>query len=179
MILEIGQIRLHDEGVAEGAGDVSFTLRDVSVGITAADVERTVRENLQSDPTAFLDLAEQILDASRGAPDIFYVHVPPSAAPEEAGDWLYFVTPMDIPLGDDGRREREYAYAHPAFFADPGLTRQVSSRTRVDGDEVHEKVRVDAGDRVYVEDDTGAVFVLEIGGKPSAHTISIEVRRVR
>ena len=179
VVLEIGQVRMHDEGIPEGDADVAFTVHDIEVGITASEVEQTVRENLETDPAAFLDLANIVFDASHGAPDFFYVRVPESASRDLAGDWLYFVEPTDIPLDDEGWPTRDYAYDRPGFFADANLTQRVSSRTLVVGDHAHEKVRIDAGDVLFVQDDDGATFRIAADDKPGQQTISLEVTRVR
>jgi hypothetical protein len=49
----------------------------------------------------------------------------------------------------------------------------------LDGDVEHEKVRLDDHDVLYVADDTGAVFKLEAGIKPSPNRRKLTITRVR
>ena len=46
-------------------------------------------------------------------------------------------------------------------------------------DDTHEKLRVVPGDVLYVEDDAGRVYRIDVAEKPSAHTIALDVTRVR
>jgi hypothetical protein len=177
VLLEIAQVRLHDGGIAEGDGDVTFTLRDVPVGIDTRTIERTIRENLESDPSALLPVAETIIDNSDGAPDFYYTRAVGVDGTE--GNWLYFIAEEDIPTTEEGLPERPWDYARPGFFADPDLLEQVSSREGVPGETLHEKVQVQAGDTFYVQDDVGGVYRLDITGAPGRSTIAVSVERIR
>lgn len=179
VVLEIAQTRLHDQGLDEGAANVAFTLDDVEVGITSREVEATLRENIESDPIAFLDLAEELLDTATGAPDFFYVRALSDDLDHPDTDWLFFVNEADIPLGRDGNPERAYAYASPGFYADAELSVPTSSAQEVAGDNGHLKVEVVAGDVLYIADDVGSVFRLAVGEKPSLFSLSLDVTRVR
>ncbi len=179
VVLEIAQTRLHDQGLAEGEANVAFTIDDVEVGITSHEVEATLRENIQADPIAFLDLAEELLDTSSGAPDFFYVRTLADDPDHPDADWLFFVNEADIPLGRNGEPERRYTYEAPGFYRDRDLTIPASSTELVAGDSTHQKVELAAGDVLYIEDDVGAVFELAVGDKPSLFTISLDVTRVR
>jgi hypothetical protein len=97
---------------------------------------------------------------------------------EWEGDWLFFITQDDIPVGDSGPA-RPYDYEHPGFFADADLTEKLSSTAEVDGDDTHEKVRIEVGDVLYVEDDAGRVYRVDVAEKPGEHTIALDVTRVR
>lgn len=173
---ELAQVRLHDGGLAEGDADVAFTLRDVAVGIDSATTLSEIRKNMAANPVALRELAQAITENSYGAADFYYYR--PEPGDEEPSDWLFFLAPGDLPRRADGLG-RPYAYAHPGFFADPELAERVSDTTDVDGDTSHEKVPVESGDVLYVEDDAGAVYRLAIGDKPSLHHVAMDVTRVR
>jgi hypothetical protein len=174
--IELAQQRIHDGGLAEGEADVEFTLRDVELGIPAEAIVTEIRDNLAADPTALRGLAAALVDTGRGAADVFYVRPPPDA-PEPA-DWLFFIAPEDIPEGDDGP-VRPYDYERVGFFSDAALTDKVSDTREVDGDTTHEKVRVAPGDVLYIQDDAGAVFRLDVRDKPSAQRLAVDVTRER
>lgn len=174
--IELAQQRIHDGGLAEGEADVEFTLRDVELGIPAEAIVTEIRDNLAADPTALRGLAAALVDNGRGAADVFYVRPPPDT-PEPA-DWLFFLAPEDIPEGEDGP-VRPYAYERVGFFADAALTDKVSDTRAVDGDTTHEKVRVEPGDVLYIQDDDGAVFRLDVRDKPSAQRLAVDVTRER
>lgn len=177
VLLEIAQVRVHDGGIPEGEGDVTFTLRDVPVGIDTRTIERTIRENLEADPSSLLPVAETIIDTSEGAPDFYYTRAVGADGLES--NWLYFIAEEDIPTTEEGLPERPWDYARPGFFADPDLTDQVSSLDGVPGETIHEKVQIEAGDTLYVQDDVGGVYRLDITGTPGRSTISLTVERIR
>jgi hypothetical protein len=185
ILLEVAQVRLHDpveEGgtpIPEGEANVSFDLRDVPVGLTSAEIEQRIRANIRQNPTGLLDIANNLLDSTRGAAD-FYYYRPTRRAPEDVqGDWLYFVTVSDIGTDDDGNPTREYTYENPGFYADAELTQKLSTKQEVEGDTSHEKIMVEPGDELFIEDDEGYVYKLSIGEKPSLGTLALEVERVR
>ncbi|MCB9552728.1 MAG: hypothetical protein H6705_12780 [Myxococcales bacterium] len=55
IVLEVAQARMRDGGVAEGEGDALFHLEGVSVGLTDADIEAQVREQLQAQRLTLAD----------------------------------------------------------------------------------------------------------------------------
>ena len=138
--LELGQARLHDGGLAEGEADVELAVHDVEVGIPPTELVEQVRANVRANPEALREFASLLVDNSRGAADFYYVR---SAGGE---DWLYFISPADIELDDDGGLARPYDYASVGFYSDRGLRTKVSSVEAVDGDDEHEKVRARPGD---------------------------------
>ena len=178
ILLEVAQVRLHDGGLDEGDGDIAFTLRDIPAGISTAALEKQIRDNIQSNPAALAALAELLNENTAGAAD-FYYYVP--KADNDAavrGDWLYFIDPDDIANNSSGDPVRKYGYAHPGFYGDPELTDKISSTTEIDGDDSHEKVKIDVGDVLYIEDDEGSVFKIEVGEKPGRHDVALAVTRV-
>lgn len=174
--LELSQIRLHDGGLAEGDGDISFTLTDVPIGLTSDEIGGLIGDNLAADPAALRDLATAINENSVGLADFYYYRPPPDASEADAGDWLYFIDAIDFPIVDEGGRE--YTYELPGFYADKGLGTKVSSAETVHGDDVHEKVRVETGDVLYIQDDLGVVFEIAVLDKPSLHRIALDITRL-
>ncbi|MCB9526267.1 MAG: acetyltransferase [Myxococcales bacterium] len=172
---EMAQVRLHDGGIPEGQAEVEFTLHDVDLGVDARKLLEEIKNNLAADPRALRELAQATNQTTRGAADVFYVHVPTG---DQAGDWLWFVEPVDIPRAQGGDRARPYSYPNPGFFADAALTRPVGGRIELGGDVDHLKVPVRPGERVFVQDDTGAVFQLDIGRKPSPRWLPVTVTRL-
>jgi len=182
ILIEVAQVRLHDGGLAEGQGDVELTLRDVPVGVTTEEMVDQIRTNLEQNPDALIDIAERVNDTAEGAPDFYYYQPTAANPPELRGDWLYYVTPADIHKDALGLPERDYAdyqaTGKVGFYGDPDFTTKVSALTAIDGDTSHEKVKVEPGDTLYVMDDDGRRFRLEIGEKPSVHRISLEITRL-
>jgi len=174
VVSEIAQVRLHDGGLAEGEATPVLSLTDVPLGLDADAITDLVEQRLAADPEALRPLAVAVTENGVGEPDIFYRPVHLDGQTE---DWLWFVAPDDIPRRQ-GPPDRPYDYAHPGFFADPGLTARVSTTAELLGDTVHDKVRVEVGDVLYVADDDGAVFEVEVLGKPSRSRVKLGVRRV-
>jgi hypothetical protein len=176
--LEIAQVRLHDGGLAEGEADVEITLRDIEVGVPADVIVEQVKTNIQANPEALAEFASLITDSTVGEADFYYVRLDESAPASQQGDWLFFVGEADIALDDEGGPVRPYAYASPGFFADAELSSKVSTTENVDGDVEHEKVQIEPGATVYIGDDGGRVFRIEVGDKPSRARIALRVTRL-
>ena len=179
MLLEIAQVRLHDGNLQEGMANVEFKLENIPLGTDTATLEQLMRENLQQNPYSLIDIAEEIIDTTEGAADFYYYRSSPSNIASRQGDWLFFVNPDDIAVDDQGKPVREYAYSKVGFFSDPALTAKVSSLDPLDGDTDHEKVRMDDHSEVYMSDETGAVFKLTAGDKPSPNRRHLTITRVR
>jgi hypothetical protein len=174
--VEIAQVRLHD-GLEEGEADVQFTLSDVPLGIGSDVIVEEIRENLAANPEALEDLASAITDSTEGEADFYYYRPEPDGEADANTDWLFFITENDIPIGDDGP-VRPYDYENPGFFSDRELTDKLSDTSELDGDTTHEKIRIEPGDRFFVEDDQGRVFEINVAQKPSANRIALDVVRV-
>jgi len=181
VLLEVGQVRLHDGGIPEGDADARLTLTDVPIGLSPEVIEQTIRENLEANPRALIDVAARIVDNTQGAADLYYVHLGAEFPASIQGDYLSFVTEQDIRVGDDGQLERPYAYTSPGFFADEALTdkRSTAAPIATGLEDGHEHVRVEAGDVLYVLDDAGQVFRLEVGEKPSTSGLALTITRVQ
>ena len=74
---------------------------------------------------------------------------------------------------------RPYRYPTPGFFRDAALTMRAGTRDAVDGDTEHEKVRLRTRDTLYVGDDAGRVYRIDVGAKPSLNHRRLTVTRVR
>jgi hypothetical protein len=179
LLLEVGQVRLHDGGLKEGEADVELSLRDIPLGTDTATLTERMRDNLREDPYALLDIAEQIIDTTEGAADFYYYRASPGNVPTLQGDWLFFVNQDDLDVDADGQPTRSYDYDKPGFYADEALTEKLSDKRVLDGDESHEKVRIEDDMVLYLADDDGAVFTIGIGNKPSPNRRNITVKRVR
>lgn len=132
-----------------------------------------------------MDIASEITDSTRGAADFYYVRGEADLPPEAQGDWLFFVTEGDVEIDDDGP-VRDYAYDAPGFYADEALTERLSSSEPITDavsggfeDTEHEKVRVEVGDVLYLQDDVGQVFRIDVDEKPSAARLALRVSRIR
>jgi hypothetical protein len=182
VVLELAQVRLHDGGLGEGEADIAFALTDVPLGVAAEDIVEEIRTNMAANPLALKDLAENLTDNTYGFADFYYWKPKPGGAVEWEGDWLFFITEDDIPIDDSGPA-RAYDYANPGFFADEALTQKLSSLTvegeAVAGDDTHEKVRIAPGDVLFVEDDSGRVYRIDVAEKPSPNRVALDVTRVR
>lgn len=180
ILLEVAQLRLHDGGLGEGMADIAFALHDIPAGISTADLEKTIRSNIQSNPAALSAIAELLNENNAGDPDFYYYRASTDAPVDMRGDWLYFITASDIKGDTQGDPVRPYdAYTAPGFFADPGGKEKLSSTVPLDGDSTHEKVRIKPGDVLYSQDDDGSVFKIEVNDKPDRHIVSLTITRVR
>lgn len=177
--LDMAQVRLHDGGLAEGEAHVAFTMRDLLVGINSTEMVDRIKQNFAQNPRALRELASLTNETTVGAADFFYYRARPGGPEATAGDWLYFIAQSDIPRADDGRFARDYAYPAPGFFSDEGLTQAIHSKTDVDGDVEHLKVRIEPGMRLFTGDDVGRVYRIDVRAKPSRARIALGVTRVR
>ncbi len=174
----VAQTRLHDgpdpeapsvDAIPEGQASVTFTLRDIPIGVTHDQINASIQANLEADPSSLVSVAAQILDQSAGAPDFYYVRPLWNAA--EQGDWLLFVLPDDVAGAP--------TYATPGFFADSALTQPIHSQRSVEGDTSHLKVRVSPGQTFYCADQVGGAFRVDVLAKPSLARVRLRVTRVR
>lgn len=186
ILLEVAQVRLHDNGfggsgekLAEGEGNVSFTLKQVPVGITVDDLVSQIKANIQKNPAAMSAIAELLNENTEGEADFFY-YIPSAETPTELqGDYLYFITPEDIENDEDGDPVRPYDYKNPGFFADAQLTEKISQKVLIDDDDKHEKVKIAPGDVLFTQDHNEQVYRISVEEKPSQHRIALDIKRVR
>jgi hypothetical protein len=121
------------------------------------------------------DIASEVVDTTRGAADFYYYR----SQGVDAADWLFFIAESDLELDAAGDPVRPYRYRHPGFFADEGLTDQLSTAEELNGDVEHQKLRVTPGDVVYVEDAARSVYRLDVGAKPSQSRLDVTITRMR
>jgi hypothetical protein len=185
LLVEVVQTRMHDAGdgappLAEGEANVQFALSDLEIGLDNDGIIATLKENLRRDPSALVEAARFLFANGDGAPDLYYVRSPPGVAEDLAGDWLYFVASADIAQADDGAPLRDFAaYQSVGFFRDEALKDRLSSRIALGGDTQREKVRVNAGDQLFVGDDAGRTYRVVVGAKEGVYTLPLIVTRVR
>lgn len=180
LLSEVAQVRLHDGDIAEGDGDVEFSLRDVVIPLDESAIVAQIRDNLQRAPEALIGITEQLNDNADGDADFYYFKPDPKASPDGlAADYLFFVTEADLRKDSEGLPVRPYDYERPGFYADPELTDKRSSTAAVGGDTSHEKVQVAPGDVLYLEDDARRRYKLVVLDKPSAHNLELEITRTR
>ncbi len=166
--LEIGQVRLHDGGLAEGEANVEFTVENVSVGIAPEQLVEQLRKNIQANPEALREFATLLVDNARGDAHFFYGR-------DGTEDQLVFVTQQDIRVDDEGAPVRPYDYAAVGFFDDESL----SDRVSFEGEDGRETVIVEPGDVLFVGDDEGATYRIDVGRKPSRARVELDITRVR
>ncbi len=150
LLMEVAQVRLHDNGVPEGQADMAFTLDNLSVGLTADELVERLRPRLAEQETELSELFVGDMGLAKSNADIFY-----AAKPGEVGA-LMFRAPNDS--------EEDYPYTTPGFFSDPELTDKVSTTDEVGGidDPEHEKVPATLGATYYVSDEASDVFAVTV-----------------
>lgn len=181
VLLEVVQVRLHDGGLAEGQADVEFTLKNVEIDVDEAEEKKLVDEikaNFQEDPGAFVEVAKTLVDSATGDPDFYYYRPDLDNSVDIQGDYLYFVEPADLRVDDEGELVRPYAYEKPGFFRDEGLNDKVSSTMEIDGDTTREKVKIQPGDVLFIQDDRGVRFRINVGEKPSKFRVALDITRL-
>jgi hypothetical protein len=179
LILEIGQKALHkvdNTTIPEGQANAAFTLYDVDVGLTAAEIRAAIRPSLQQQRHK---LSRRLLgDYAKNNGDVdFYLQ-----RGADGRHYLFFAA------ASDPRPNGTYTYEKPGFFADEALTQKVS---RIDlaaaGDATHEKLALSAGEQtVYAQSEEGELFRLRVVtpeddamGNPAPEVALFVARKVR
>lgn len=175
LLLEIAQVRLHDDGLPEGEADAEVTLTNVPLGLRASELVAQIRSNMEAQPEVLEDIARALTDSTVGDADFFYYQPNLDGPPDVQGDWLYFIAEEDLRRDEEGVPVKPYAYQNPGFFADAALSEKVSSTLPVDGDTTHEKVRMERGVDLYFEDDEGRRFRIEVGEKPGQNRVLLRI----
>jgi hypothetical protein len=165
LLMEVAQARLHDNGVAEGAGDMAFALKALPIGLSAEQLTEKLRPKLAQQETKLSELLVGNAGLASSGADLFYLE---GASGEGA---LLYRGPND---GSEAR-----SYPKPGFFADPALTQKVSSSAAGFGvdDSTHEKVAAKLGATYYVADESGAAFELKVSER-DASGVGIELRQL-
>jgi Glucodextranase, domain B len=163
-LMEVGEARLHDEGVAQGAGDMAFPLRALPVGLTADQLVEKLRPKLHEQEDKLSELLVGNAGLASSKADVYYV---PADGMNGA---LLFRTADDAGGG--------VSYASPGFFSDAQLSQKVSVTGAAYGstDAVHEKVEAKVGAVYYMQDEDGVTYELRIKDRDST-SIGVEVRR--
>ncbi len=170
LVNEVAQVNLHDNGYysfPEGQADVSFTLHDIDIGITAREIEDAVRPYLQDQSGELADYLLGDYRKNSGPVDFFYRRAS-NGVPA-----LYFVH------ADDREAGLSYDWQNPGFFSDEAMTQKVSNTTVGDmADQVHEKWVPPVGESiVFVEDDDGQRYRMRVfvAGEDQRSEISVLV----
>jgi len=150
LLNEVAQVRLHDQGLAEGEADLQFTLDRLPIGLSADQLTEILRPTLAGQEGLLSSMLVGSSSLAKSTADIFF------AVPEDGGDGaLVFRAP-----GDSGEN---IDYPHPGFFADEALTQKLSSTDPGYGldDNVHEKLTAAPG-TYFAEDAEGHVRKLVV-----------------
>jgi hypothetical protein len=173
LITEVGQVALHRVPagtIAEGLADVAFNLKGIEVGITAAELQETVRPYLQDQAARISALVLGDYRTNNGNLDFYY------RTGADGDPYLFFVAADDPRPADDG-----YPYARPGFYSDPSLSPEsrVSSLTVTgSGDATHEKLAIVPGVTVvYTEDRTGDVWRLTLTASDDPTELTVRAAR--
>jgi hypothetical protein len=171
LINEVAQVALHTPpagAIAEGSADVAFTLFDIPIGISGAQVEAAVRPYLQAQSGKISDKLLGDYKKNNGAVDFYY------RRGADGLPYLFFSTPEDLQDGTPADH-----YKNPGFFDCPDVSAdcKVSALELAGaGDTSHEKVALAPGDTtLYVQDDTGTVY-RAIFSVPEGDAVEIGVR---
>lgn len=150
ILMEVAQVRLHDNGVPEGQAEMAFTLDNLSIGLTATELVEKLRPKLHEQETELSEFFVGDLGLAESKAELFYM-----AAAGKAGALAFRAK-------DDA--EGDFPYAKPGFFSDAQLTNKVSVTTPVGGvdDETHEKVPATLGASYFASDESGQAFEITI-----------------
>jgi hypothetical protein len=164
LLMEVAQVRLHDNGVPEGQGDMAFSLENLSIGLTAEQLVEKLRPRLAEQETELSELFVGDLGLAESRADLFYV-------PAEGGKGvLMFRAPEDS--------EAEFTYPSVGFFSDSELTQKVSVTSAVEGvDDPHEKVSAEVGKSYFACDEKGTVFEILIAER-AGDRIGVQIKPV-
>ncbi len=171
LINEVAQVALHTPpsgDIPEGQANVEFTLFDIPIGITGAQVEESVRPYLQMQAGKISEILLGDYKKNNGAVDFYY------RRGADGLPYLFFSTPEDLADGTPADH-----YKNPGFFSCPELDPacKVSSlELGGAGDSTHEKVQLAPGETVlYLQDDTGATYRATFA-VPEGDAVEIGVR---
>ncbi|MCA9688306.1 MAG: hypothetical protein KC636_01765, partial [Myxococcales bacterium] len=110
LINEIGQVILHEPPgceIPEGQADVEFTLRDIPIGISGAEIAESVRPYLQEQKSDISALLLGNYKENNGKVDFYY------RAGADGFGYLFFVHQ------DDQAEGASYLYQKPGFYSCP------------------------------------------------------------
>jgi hypothetical protein len=172
LIGEVAQVALHrldnNTTIPEGQANVAFTLKDLSVGLTAETIRAAIRPYLQQQ--AALISARVLGDWRRNNADLDITW----RRGDDGAPALRFAAPDDPrPSG------APYLHARPGFFHDEALLAKRSVTTTGRGGAVYESLRLSAAETVvYVQDRQARVWRLRIvADTPDSAEISVYASR--
>lgn len=150
LLMEVAQVRLHDNGVAEGKAKMAFSLDDLSIGLKAEQLIEKLRPHLAAQESELSDVLAGDIGRANSRADLFYV-----TAPRADGALLFRA---------QGKSDVAYPYAKPGFYADAKLSEKVSTTKATAGvsETAHEKVPAKLGAIYYAQDDTATVYQIEV-----------------
>ncbi|GEM_PF-1015795 len=165
MISEVSQRRLLDGGIKQGQGNARFALPSVPVGITSADIVKSLGPELhkQRSKLSALLMGKQTQNEALD----FWL-----ARGKDKELRLHFVAKGDpVPTAQNSHAKR-------GFFADSKLTKKVSKvAAGSSGDALHEKISVgDAPKTVFAQNSSGAVHRIQVI-KTVGDEVTLVVRR--
>jgi len=185
LFTEVAMVQVHDptgDAVADippGQARPLFAMRDIPIGIRAAELVEQMRPVLQAQQDAIADIIAGNHWHGNDDLDAFVMHGLPTEKP-----YLFFAGPSDRrPDPSKVGHPKPYRYERPGFFSRPDLAEASRvSRTAIPGvdDTEHEKVLLATGTHVlyaqngdgdvyeltiFVPDDIGQTFPLEISLK--------------
>jgi hypothetical protein len=163
-LMEVGEARLHDQGVAQGAGDMAFPLKQLPIGLTADQLVEKLRPKLHEQESKLSDLLVGSAGLASSKADIFYV-------PAQGENGALFFRAEDDAGGG-------VTYAKPGFFSDAQLSQKVSVTGAAFGstDTKHEKVEAKVGAVYYAQDQDGIAYQITLTDR-DATTLGVEVRK--
>jgi hypothetical protein len=150
-LTEVAQVRLHDDNRAEGDANVSFTLSNVPIGLSAEELIEALRPSLQAQRERLVEILIGDSGLAASSADFFLVATATGSSPA-----LWYATAAD--RGDDEERPL------PGFFADAELSNRLST-TAADAtwnDTDHHKLPLTVGATAYFTDDTAATYRLQV-----------------
>jgi hypothetical protein len=167
-VLEVAQVSLHQTpfaSIPEGEVEAVFTLADVPIGLTGAQLAQQVRPYLQEQNGSLSDLLLPDGETASASVDFYYCRAG-SGAP-----YLFFIGEADMTSGEP------YPYEHPGFFRTSTLEDKLSSREVLGVfDTRHEKLPIVEGERVvHFEDDRGVVYRARIVRDAGSDQIAIHI----
>jgi hypothetical protein len=165
--------------IAEGAVNPQYTLRGVTIGMTADEIVAAMRPNLQSQAGKIADMILGRYWENNDALDFYYRRADAAGTP-----YLFFAAAGDL-RPDPGHpgAPKPYTYQRPGFFSGPNLSPESKvSATQVPGvaDTEHEKYRLPEGETtLYMEDDAGDIYEVRFYVPAGADPVEIVARPTR
>jgi hypothetical protein len=173
LISEVGQVALHRTPggtIPEGEANMAFSVRNIDVGITARELEASIRPFLQSQRSRISELLLGDYFANNGEVDFYYRRDPNTGRP-----FLYFAAETTP------RPSGTWRYTRPGFYRTPDCDpAQLASAMRITGvqDTDHHKLEILSGtQRVFVCDADNRVWRLDVTALDDPREITVDIAR--